>query len=205
MRSLEEKLVPMRKSSERNRRETLKNSHFVAFLHASLDSKINFKFGTFVLSLIKAHLEKKPLLVYVHSDGPHEADSVKSILNSDSVAKAINGDFIAYGCYDSHDDYEMLQKYVPISELPSFSLYELDGRTKPEQFLGKISLNRPQQVEHVLGWLGRFAAKEKHVKKAEPARATAPAEAAQPAPPGFSSLEEERNIMRDVQQTYEAM
>lgn len=37
--------------------------------------------------------------------------------------------------FDSSDDYEIVQKYVPMKDLPAFALFKLDKKNQTESFI----------------------------------------------------------------------
>lgn len=39
--------------------------------------------------------------------------------------------------FDNSDDYELLQKHVPLKDLPSFALFRLSKGQKTEQFVSQ--------------------------------------------------------------------
>lgn len=50
-----------------SKRKNETNRQFISQLHKQYKTKINFTFGTFLLNLARSYLDKKFLLVYIHS------------------------------------------------------------------------------------------------------------------------------------------
>lgn len=44
----------------------------------------------------------------------------------------MNENCITYGMFDNSDDYELIQKYVPLKDLPAFALFRLNKSKKAE-------------------------------------------------------------------------
>lgn len=47
----------------------------------------------------------------------------------------VNRHCITYGMFDNSDDYEILQKYIPLKSLPAFALLRLNKSKKGEEFI----------------------------------------------------------------------
>lgn len=113
-----------------NKRKIDNNRNFIAFLHQTYKPRVNFTFGTFFLNLTRSYLEDKYLLVYIHSVAPEVETKFKKIveliLRQKEIARFINEHCITYGMFDNSDDYELIQKYVPLKDLPAFVLFRLN-------------------------------------------------------------------------------
>jgi hypothetical protein len=62
----------------------------------------------------------------------------------------VNENCISYGLFDNSDDYENIQKYVPIKDLPAFALFRLNKNKRSEEFISayvSIDLFRKLQVK----------------------------------------------------------
>lgn len=53
--------------------------------------------------------------------------------------------------FDNSDDYEIIQKYVPLKDLPAFALFKLDKTKRSEEFVSVYKI--PAQGEIFLEWL----------------------------------------------------
>lgn len=42
--------------------------------------------------------------------------------------------------FDNSDDYEIVQKYVPLKDLPTFAIFEYDKKQQKEQFISSYVL-----------------------------------------------------------------
>jgi hypothetical protein len=42
--------------------------------------------------------------------------------------------------FDNSDDYELLQKYIPLKDLPAFALFRLNKSKKAEEFISSYVL-----------------------------------------------------------------
>lgn len=58
---------PKLKKADRSIIKNENNRSFVAYLNKNFRTYINFTFGTFQLNLARSYLDKKFLLVYIHS------------------------------------------------------------------------------------------------------------------------------------------
>lgn len=58
--------------------------------------------------------------------------------------------------FDSSDDYEIVQQYVPLKDLPGFALFRLDCKLRKEYFMGSFLLGQTYEV-NFLEWLARAA------------------------------------------------
>ena len=124
-----------------NKRKIENNRSFLTFLYKNYRPRINFTFGTFFLNLTRSYLENKYLLVYIHSaqdeiDGKFQK-IIELIMKQKEIAKFINENCITYGMFDNSDDYELIQKYIPLKNLPAFALFQLNKNTKSEKFVSE--------------------------------------------------------------------
>lgn len=117
-----------------NKRKIDNNRSFLNFLYGSYKPRINFTFGTFFINLTRSYLENKCLLVYIHSAAPEVeakfSKIVQLILRQKEISRFVNENCITYGMFDNSDDYELLQKYVPLKDLPAFALFRLSKSKK---------------------------------------------------------------------------
>ena len=69
-----------------------------------------------MLNLIRSYLDDKYLFVFIlHEDSNKNGKNVaEKILNQKEFATFVNRNCISYGMFDNSDDYEILQKYVPL-------------------------------------------------------------------------------------------
>ena len=47
---------------------------------------------------------------------------------------------ISYGMFDSSDDYEVVQKYLPMKDLPAFALFKFNKKEQKEDFISSYVL-----------------------------------------------------------------
>ncbi len=114
------------------------NKKFITHLHKVYKSRINFTFGTFMLNLIRSYLDDKYLLVFILHENAvnnHGQKLVEKILTQPELASFINVNCISYGMFDNSDDYEIVQKYVTLKELPAFAVFRYSKKDKREQFV----------------------------------------------------------------------
>lgn len=60
---------------------------------------------------------------------------VELILRQKEIARFINENCITYGMFDNSDDYELIQKYIPLKDLPAFALFKLNKTKRKEEFV----------------------------------------------------------------------
>jgi len=65
--------------------------------YSSLNNKMKFNYGTFEENLFKAHEKKRPLLVYIHVDGPQFKNIPGKVFNNDKLLKLMNEKFQLLG------------------------------------------------------------------------------------------------------------
>jgi hypothetical protein len=122
-----------------NNRKIESNRSFLNYLYKTYQPRINFTFGTFFLNLTRSCLENKYLLVYIHSVAPDIENKfskvVQLIMRQKEIAKFINENCITYGMFDNSDDYELIQKYIPLKDLPAFALFKLNKLKRTEEFI----------------------------------------------------------------------
>lgn len=121
-----------------NQQKILNNKKFIVYLHKVYKSRINFTFGTFMLNLIRSHLDDKYLVVFIlHEDLVSSGQKVvEKILTQPEFARFVNANCISYGMFDNSDDYEIVQKYVPLKDLPAFAIFRYNKKDRKEQFIG---------------------------------------------------------------------
>lgn len=54
--------------------------------------------------------------------------------------------------FDSSDDYDIVQKHVPIKKLPAFVLFKFDKQNKKEEFISEYSILQKEPT-NLLEWL----------------------------------------------------
>jgi hypothetical protein len=127
------------KRYQESKRRVENNREFINSLYTTYHPKVNFTFGTFLLNLTRSYLEGKYLLVYIHSIAPETEDNLKRllefVLQQKRIANVVNRNCIVYGMFDNSDDYEILQKYIPLKSLPAFALFRLSKSKKAEEFI----------------------------------------------------------------------
>ena len=65
----------------------------------------------------------------LHEDSNKNAQKVvEKILNQKEFAIFVNKNCISYGMFDNSDDYEIVQKYVPLKDLPAFALFKYNKK-----------------------------------------------------------------------------
>ena len=113
------------------------NKKFIVYLHKEYKSKINFTFGTFMLNLIRSYLDDKYLVVFIlHEDSTKNGQKVvEKLLTQPQIAKFVNNNCISYGMFDNSDDYEIVQKYVPLKDLPAFAVFKYNKKEQKQQFI----------------------------------------------------------------------
>lgn len=126
-------------------------------------SKINFTFGTFMLNLIRSYLDDKYLVVFIlHEDSTKNGQKVvEKLLTQPEIAKFANNNCISYGMFDNSDDYEIVQKYVPLKDLPAFAVFKYNKKEQKEQFISSYVIFRLIQPilsnddENCLEWMAK--------------------------------------------------
>jgi hypothetical protein len=83
-----------------------------------------------MLNLIRSYLDEKYLVVFIlHEDTMKNGKNVvEKILNQKEFATFANMNCISYGMFDNSDDYEIVQKYVPIKDLPAFAVFRYNKK-----------------------------------------------------------------------------
>lgn len=116
-------------------------------LYKRYKTKINFTFGTFLLNLARSYLDKKFLLVYIHKSEFENNRSIEMLLTNKEIAAFVvifwliqNKHCISYGMFDSSDDYEVVQKYLPMKDLPAFALFKFNKKEQKEDFISSYVL-----------------------------------------------------------------
>ena len=51
--------------------------------------------------------------------------------------------------FDSSDDYEIIQKYVPMKNLPAFVLFNFDKKEQKEKFINEYVIFKKDQVDFI--------------------------------------------------------
>ena len=65
----------------------------------------------------------------LHEDSNKNAQKVvEKILNQKEFATFVNKNCISYGMFDNSDDYEIMQKYLPLKDLPAFTLFKYNKK-----------------------------------------------------------------------------
>lgn len=59
-----------------------------------------------------------------------DSRSLRMILSHKETTKFINSNCVSYGMFDNSDDYEIVQKYVPMKDLPAFTLFKYNKKTR---------------------------------------------------------------------------
>lgn len=76
-------MIKDKKKIEKAENSKLKNKNnrdFISYLCKNYRCSINFTFGTFMLNLVRSHLDKKFLLVYIHKMEHEDSRSLRMIL-----------------------------------------------------------------------------------------------------------------------------
>ena len=60
-----------------------------------------------------------------------------------------NKNCISYGMFDSSDDYEIIQKYVPLKNVPAFVLFTFNKKNQSEQFIAEYSILKKDQIDFI--------------------------------------------------------
>lgn len=111
-----------------------KNRQFIKFLIENYKSRINFTFGTFFLNLTRSYLDNKFLLVYIHQGEAQHSKTQNKVLEmlfgQQEIASFVNKHCVSYGMFDNSDDYEIVQKYAALRDLPAFALFKMDKKQK---------------------------------------------------------------------------
>ena len=100
--------------------------------------------------------------MYIHS-AQHEVETkferiVQLILRQKEIAKFVNENCITYGMFDNSDDYELIQKYIPLKNLPAFALFKLNKAKRAEEFISDyviMSLFRKYHLREKSSWNGQ--------------------------------------------------
>ena len=51
--------------------------------------------------------------------------------------------------FDSSDDYEIIQKYVPLKNVPAFVLFTFNKKNQSEQFIAEYSILKKDQIDFI--------------------------------------------------------
>lgn len=57
-----------------------------------------------------------------------------------------NKNCVVYGMFDNADDYEVIQKYVPMGDVPAFALFSLDKKKQCEKYMSHYVFNLVTQT-----------------------------------------------------------
>jgi hypothetical protein len=63
------------------------------------------------------------------------------MLRQREIARFVNENCITYGMFDNSDDYEILQKYVTLKELPAFAVFRLSKSKQQEEFVSSYVIS----------------------------------------------------------------
>jgi hypothetical protein len=66
---------------------------------------------------------------------------IELILRQKEIAHFVNENCISYGLFDNSDDYENIQKYVPLKDLPAFALFKFNKNKRAEEFISAYVFN----------------------------------------------------------------
>ena len=54
--------------------------------------------------------------------------------------------------FDSSDDYEIVQKYVPLKDLPAFALFKFDKKGQKEEFISSYVVLK-KDADNFMEWI----------------------------------------------------